>query len=119
MASPVPIAPGGLIGIAINDSIVVLAAIRADDRAKGGDPDAISDVVMSASRHVISTTFTTIGGFTPLILWGGIFWPPLAVAVAGGMVGATILALIFVPPTYLLMTRLGRRQPDLVVEPQS
>lgn len=104
----------GLIGIAINDSIVVLAAIRADDKARNGDIEASVDVVMAASRHVISTTFTTIGGFTPLIIWGGIFWPPLAVAVAGGMIGATILALFFVPPLHCLFARGTQRRRDRI-----
>ena len=44
----------GLAGVAINDSIVVLAALREDERARTGDPDAVRDVVVRASRHVIS-----------------------------------------------------------------
>ncbi|MEN8261224.1 MAG: efflux RND transporter permease subunit, partial [Pseudomonadota bacterium] len=100
----------GLIGIAINDSIVVLAALRADDSACTGDIEASVNVVMKASRHVISTTFTTIGGFTPLIIWGGSFWPPLAVAVAGGMIGATLLALFFVPAFFLLLSAHGHKK---------
>jgi multidrug efflux pump subunit AcrB len=104
----------GLIGISINDSIVVLAAIRAHERARLGDAEAIVNVVMATSRHIVSTTLTTIGGFMPLILWGGIFWPPLAVAVAGGMVGATILALYFVPPLYVLFHRKQGHRPAQV-----
>ena len=34
--------------------------------------------------------------------FGGGFWPPLAVAIAGGVGGATILALYFAPSAYLL-----------------
>jgi multidrug efflux pump subunit AcrB len=43
-----------------------------------------------------------MAGFIPLILGGGGFWPPLAVVIAGGVGGATILALYFIPPAYLL-----------------
>lgn len=100
----------GLIGIAINDSIVVLAALRADEKARYGDLDASVEVVMLGSRHILSTTFTTIGGFIPLIVWGGIFWPPLAVAVAGGMIGATILALFYVPPCYRLFGKRRKKE---------
>jgi multidrug efflux pump subunit AcrB len=95
----------GLIGVAINDSIVVLAALREDDLARGGNRKAIRDVVVRSSRHVFATTFKTIAGFLPLILGGGGFWPPLAITIAGGVVGATLLALVFVPSTYLLVTR--------------
>ncbi len=93
----------GLIGVAINDTIVVLATIRSDPLAATGDPVAMREVVMQSTRHIISTTVTTIAGFTPLILGGGAFWPPLAVAISGGVGGATILALYFVPSCYRLL----------------
>jgi multidrug efflux pump len=92
----------GLAGVAINDSIVVLAAIRSDPAARAGNAVAISAVVVRASRHVLATSLTTIAGFLPLIMGGGGFWPPLAVAIAGGVAGATLLALYFVPAAYRL-----------------
>ncbi len=95
----------GLIGIAFNDSIVVIAAIRENPRARAGDPGAIADAVLGCSRYVISTTLTTIGGFLPLLLLvGGEFWPSLAIVLAGGVGGATILALVFVPASYVLLS---------------
>jgi multidrug efflux pump subunit AcrB len=98
----------GLIGVAINDAIVVLAAIRDDERAQTGVSDAVRDVVLRSSRHVLATTFTTIAGFIPLIVEGGGFWPPLAVTIAGGVAGATLLALVFVPSSYLLVNRMSQ-----------
>lgn len=95
----------GLVGVAINDSIVVLAAIQDDDAARNGEADAIREVVVRASRHVFATSLTTIAGFLPLIIAGGGFWPPLAVTIAGGVGGATILALIFVPACYLIVMK--------------
>lgn len=93
----------GLVGVAINDSIVVLAAIREDEGSRAGEPGAVREVVVRASRHVIATTLTTIAGFMPLILGGGGFWPPMAVTIAGGVGGATLLALIFAPSAYILL----------------
>jgi len=98
----------GLVGIAINDSIVVLAAIRNHPDARRGDPVAVENVVAAETRHVLATTLTTIAGFTPLLASGGTFWPPLAVAIAGGVTGATLLALYFVPSAHLLL--IGRRK---------
>ena len=93
----------GLIGVAINDTIVVLAAIRENELARTGDPSAIRDVVVGASRHIIATSLTTMAGFTPLVIFGGGFWQPLSIAIAGGVGGATILALYFIPSTYILL----------------
>ncbi len=101
----------GLIGLAINDSIVVLAALRDDPAAREGNPQATEQVVMKATRHVIATTVTTITGFIPLLLDKTGFWPPLAIAIAGGLGGATLLALYFVPSAHILM--FGRKQRSL------
>lgn len=95
----------GLIGIAINDSIVVLAALREDPEAGKGDPEASVRVVLHCSRHVLATSATTVVGFLPLFLSGGSFWPPLAVAIGGGVSGATIMALYFVPALFRLIRR--------------
>lgn len=92
----------GLIGVAINDAIVVLAALREDPRASVGDTDAVINVVVRSTRHIVATSLTTMAGFAPLVLSGGGFWPPLAVSIAGGVGGATILALYYVPSAYIL-----------------
>lgn len=92
----------GLVGIAINDSIVVLASLREDPAARRGDPAAIRAAVGGCTRHVLSTTLTTVAGFVPLILWGVSFWKPLAIAIAGGVTGATLLALVLVPALFFL-----------------
>ena len=93
----------GLIGVAVNDSIVVLSAISNHPLAKTGNPKAIQEVVLHSTRHVLTTTLTTAIGFVPLLLSGGEFWPPLAVAIAGGVIGATLLALYFIPSAYYLL----------------
>ena len=93
----------GLIGVAINDSIVVLAAIRNDPQARKGDRPAMVKVIVRSTRHVLTTTITTVAGFIPLLLDGGELWPPLAICITGGVGGATLLALFFVPCAYLLL----------------
>ena len=95
----------GLIGIAINDSIVVLSALNTDAEARTGNARAAQRVTLRATRHVATTTATTIVGFVPLLADGDPFWRPLSIAIAGGMIGATILALYFVPAAYVLIKR--------------
>ncbi|PSN11185.1 acriflavine resistance protein B, partial [filamentous cyanobacterium CCT1] len=101
----------GLIGVALNDSIVVLSALNEDPSASRGDPRAVQQVVVKATRHVLTTTATTIIGFVPLLAEGDPFWRPLAIAIAGGISGATLMALYFVPAAYLLMKR-GQATPS-------
>ncbi len=95
----------GLVGVAINDSIVVLAAIAESPATADSTkrPQQLAHIVCGCTRHIIATTLTTIVGFLPLVLGGGEFWPPLAIAFAGGVGGATVLALYFVPSLYLLL----------------
>ncbi len=40
-----------------------------------------------------------------LFLSGGDFWPPVAIAISGGVFGATGLAILFVPSMYMLLFR--------------
>jgi multidrug efflux pump len=95
----------GAIGVVINDAISILAAIQDDPIAKTGDRKAIVEAIIHSTRHVLTTTFTSVFGFVPLILGGGGFWPPLAVAIAGGVCGATLLALYFIPAAYVFIYR--------------
>lgn len=100
----------GLIGVAINGSIVVIAAINANPLAKQGDTKAIVEETMSCSRHILSTTFTTVGGLIPLLLFSeGSFWPPLAVVLAGGVGFSVILSLVFTPTIVAAFQRFRHR----------
>jgi hypothetical protein len=109
----------GMMGLAINGAIVVLSALKAHPQALAGNLDAAADVVVDATRHIVSTTVTTIGGFVPLIIAGGTFWPPLATAIAGGVGGSAIIALYMVPAVALAMERRRRQsaEPDAEVLP--
>ncbi len=90
----------GLIGVAINDSIVVLSGLQHNPRAMMRDIDATVDSVLEVSRHVLATTFTTAFGFLPLVVGGGEFWPPMAITIGFGVMGATVLSLTFVPTVF-------------------
>lgn len=99
----------GLVGIAINDTVIVLSAFNEDEAASQGDRHAVVRVVIRATRHVLTTTITTMAGFVPLLVSGGPFWRPLAIAVAGGIAGSSLLALYFTPAFYMLLFGRKRR----------
>ncbi|WP_076410813.1 efflux RND transporter permease subunit [Shewanella sp. UCD-KL12] len=106
----------GLMGLAINAAIVILAELEDQDDSRQGNIDSIVKVVSSCGRHIGSTTITTIGGFLPLIIAGGGFWPPFAIAIAGGTLLTTLLSLIWVPTMYKLIMR-PEKQKQLLAAP--
>lgn len=95
----------GLVGLAINAAIVILSELRGMPDARSGDADAVVRGVLKTGRHIVSTTITTVGGFTPLILAGGAFWPPFAVAIAGGAFLSMVVSFYFAPAAFLWVTR--------------
>jgi multidrug efflux pump subunit AcrB len=95
----------GSIGVSINAAIIIMTALQASPGAMQGSPYAIRTVVMDSSRHIVSTTVTTFGGFLPLILEGSQFWPPFAMAIAGGVLLSTVISFFMVPPMFMLVNR--------------
>ncbi|MEM8591783.1 MAG: efflux RND transporter permease subunit [Pseudomonadota bacterium] len=95
----------GSIGVSINAAIIILTGLQGDARSNAGDRDAMAKVVAGSSRHIISTTVTTFGGFLPLILDGGAFWPPFAVSIAGGVLLSTVVSFLFTPAAFALIHR--------------
>lgn len=93
----------GSIGVSINAAIIIMTALQDDEASAAGEPDAMARVIMNSSRHIVSTTITTVGGFLPLILAGGGFWPPFAMAIAGGVAFSTIVSFYFTPAAFKLV----------------
>lgn len=100
----------GSIGVSINAAIIILTALQLDRGAMNGDTDAVVNVIMDSSRHIVSTTITTFGGFLPLILEGSQFWPPFAMAIAGGVLLSTVVSFFYIPPMFLLVYRRRHRR---------
>lgn len=95
----------GLMGLAVNAAIVILTELKSSPLAMTGNKVEITGIVMECTRHISSTTLTTVAGLVPLILFGGEFWPPFAIVLAGGTVFTTTLSLIFVPAAFLVLRR--------------
>ncbi|MDX1735079.1 MAG: efflux RND transporter permease subunit, partial [Halioglobus sp.] len=97
----------GSIGVSINAAIIIMTGLQRNQAAVNGDLRAVRNVVMDSSRHILSTTATTFGGFLPLILEGSQYWPPFAMAIAGGVLLSTIISFFLVPPLYTIVHRRG------------
>ena len=94
----------GLLGISINASIVVLSLLKADPWAMADDVIRQREIVVDATRHIVATTLTTMGGFIPILLSGDNFWLPLAAGISGGVAGSALLSLYFTPAIFRIMT---------------
>ncbi len=95
----------GLIGLSINDSIIVLSHIKEKARNASITKAELIEVVIRSTRHIITTSLTTLGGFVPLI-FASIFFRPLAWGMSVGVIGATLTALLYIPAMFIWMNKI-------------
>jgi multidrug efflux pump subunit AcrB len=99
-----------LAGIIMRNSVILVDQIE-QDMAAGHD--AGTAIVESAVRRFRPITLTAAAAVLALIpLAREIFWAPMALAMMGGLIAATILTLTFLPALYALVFRIaapGRR----------
>lgn len=91
-----------LMGIIINNAIVLIDQIDIERQTKALD-DAIVAAAQKRLSPVLLTSVTTVLGLVPMALMGGALFEPMATLMIGGLVLASPLTLIFVPPLYRLM----------------
>jgi len=92
-----------LAGIIMRNSIILVDQIE-QDLAAGHD--AVTAIVESAVRRFRPITLTAAAAVLALIpLAAEVFWTPMALAMMGGLVAATILTLTFLPALYALSYR--------------
>ena len=99
------IAAVGLIGLSINDSIIVLSHIKEEAKKKLISKAELIEVVIRSTRHIITTSLTTLGGFAPLI-FASVFFRPLAWAMSIGVLGATMTALLYIPAMFIILKKI-------------
>ncbi len=95
----------GLAGLAINDSIVVLSHIKEEAENNGLTKAKLVEVVIRSTRHVLTTSATTIGGFLPL-LFASIFFKPLAWGMVVGVIGSSIIAVFYIPAMFIYLKKI-------------
>jgi HAE1 family hydrophobic/amphiphilic exporter-1 len=98
-----------LVGIAVNDSIILVDAINQFRREGMLLKDSIIAAGQRRIRPIIMTTLTTILALLPLTFGFGesaSLRSPMAWAVIGGLVTSTLLTLVVIPSIYMLLARL-------------
>ncbi|MEX2181146.1 MAG: efflux RND transporter permease subunit [Gemmatimonadaceae bacterium] len=102
-----------LAGIVVNNSILLVQFAENFRREPGTDiVEAILAAGTARIRPIMMTTITSLVGTLPLALGlgdGGELMRPLAIAVAGGLIGSTAFTLFVVPCAYLIVHAIGDR----------
>ena len=98
----------GLTGVVVNDSIVMVDFINKSFREKKENKNIIKIIASGAKkrlRPVLLTTSTTVAGLLPTAYglggYNGLL-VPITLAIAYGLLFATLLTLIFIPSLYFV-----------------
>ena len=93
-----------LTGIIIRNSVILMAQIDAF-REQGLDPwDAVIEATHHRMRPILVTAAAASLGMIPIAR--EVFWGPMAFAMIGGIVVATLLTLLFLPALYVAWYRI-------------
>ena len=97
-----------LTGIVVNNAIVLVDFINQRRRQGLEKLEAIRDAARARLRPILMTTTTTVLGLLPMALGlgeGAEIRAPMAVAVIGGLLFATVLTLFLIPTVYAAVDR--------------
>jgi hydrophobic/amphiphilic exporter-1 (mainly G- bacteria), HAE1 family len=101
-----------LIGIVVNNGIVLIDHINNLRRRGYARSDAIREGCRERLRPILMTASTTVVGLIPLALGdssiGDTRYFPMARTIMGGLIASTALTLIVLPTYYSLLDDLGR-----------
>ena len=93
-----------LFGMIIRNSVILIDQIKKHEEAGEKPMDAIIDSAVLRFRPIMLTAAAAILGMLPLMR--SIFWGPMAVAIAGGLIVATVLTLLVLPVMYAVAYRI-------------
>lgn len=85
-------------GMIIRNSVILIDQIEQHIKAGEAPWDAIVNSAVLRFRPIMLTAAAAILGMVPLLPSN--FWGPMAVAIAGGLFGATVLTLLVLPVMY-------------------
>ncbi len=92
-----------LLGMITKNAVILIGQIEAE-RSQGKSVwDAAVDASSSRFRPIMLTAVSTVLGMIPIA--PTVFWGPMAFAIMGGLLVATILTLIFLPTLYIAWFR--------------
>jgi multidrug efflux pump subunit AcrB/outer membrane protein TolC len=94
-----------LVGIVVNNAIILLDTIEAKRRQDIPIAEAVSSAVSERIRPILLTVITTVCGLMPLLFSDSSLWPPFASALISGLLASTVMTLLVIPAAYYLIFR--------------
>jgi len=92
-----------LMGLVAKNAILLLDCARKEEAQGVSREEALMHAGRARLRPILMTTFALIAGMMPVAIGmgdGGEFYRPMAVAIIGGTITATMLTLLVVPTFY-------------------
>jgi multidrug efflux pump subunit AcrB len=99
-----------LVGIVVNNAIVMLEQIEIEQREGLSPYDAIVQACLARMRPILMTALTTILGMMPIIISRDPLFYDLAIAIAFGLAFATVVTLGLAPVLYATILRIPSPQ---------
>jgi multidrug efflux pump len=87
-----------LMGMILRNSVILVDQIDQDEQAGKSQWEAIVGAAVRRFRPIMLTAAASVLAMIPLSRQ--IFWGPMAVAIMGGLIVATVLTLLFLPALY-------------------
>ena len=98
-----------LMGMIQRNSVILIDQIETDRRNGVPAWDAIVESTVRRSRPIVLTAAAAVLAMIPLSR--SVFWGPMAVAIMGGLIVATVLTLLALPAMYAAWFRVKREVP--------
>jgi multidrug efflux pump len=95
-----------LLGMIIRNSVILVDQIERDEERGVDTWTAIVEAAVRRCRPILLTAAAAVLAMIPLSR--SAFWGPMAVAIMGGLVVATVLTLLFLPALYAAWFRVRR-----------
>jgi multidrug efflux pump len=92
-----------LIGMIAKNAVILITQIEADREEGRNVWDAVVAASSSRLRPMSLTAISTVLGLIPIA--PTVFWGPMAFAIMGGLLVATMLTLVFLPTVYVTWFR--------------
>jgi len=106
-----------LTGMIIRNSVVLIAQIKDNEAAGMERGRAIVEATMHRLRPILLTAAAAILGLIPIA--SDVFWGPMAFAMMGGLLIATVLTLVFLPALYSAWYRVPLQAPATGSDPDN